>query len=496
MLARRLALLLPLVVLLAPGRAEALTQADLHARRINFYVERLALIADGAARLRYPAGPEVHGDSLYVDLRADRYLWTGHVRVTFGGERLEAAALSIDPQAEVMYALVTTGGLPRVERYERFDPASRKVVAPPQDAFVFPPLRDFRPYIYTTRATIVPKVNVRFTPALFPTSSGLVVPSPSYLYTYIPNPNFGATSLVGTNFDQPYGLLGSERTLTSAHFRYDSHYGGGIALTQQYVYGDRAYVALGAGPLRRYGDIASLLAYSRIDSLRSQTISASSGLGIDQWQYRFNEGVRHGLATATFGQINAHLTGDAALVSDPYPIARSGFAYRLRADYGFDRDPGGLISSTADKTQYSLLWRTTIGTFISSPLFWGPLRTRMNATLDLSQTWYAYPHQHDAVTLGSTISRPLSKRLNLVGQITDTFSGDTYPGRQLLFYPPPTSVFITPAGAPWPGYAAYIGYASQRTYSLNATYTSVPPFLDVLLNFTYARDFPQYAGYG
>ena len=51
-----------------------------------------------------------------------------------------------------------------------------------------------------------------------PTGSGVVVPSPSFLFTYVSNPNFGATALNGGSFDQPYGLFGSEHSLTAAHF--------------------------------------------------------------------------------------------------------------------------------------------------------------------------------------------------------------------------------------------------------------------------------------
>ena len=494
---RRVACVALLGALLAPRPAHALTQLSLHAKRISLYAERLAVVADGEARLRYPEGLEVRADTLYVDLRADRYLWVGHVRAAFGKQIVEAAALSVERDGAITYALVADGSEPpRVERYERFDPASRTIVAPSPDAFVFPSLREFRPFIYSSHATIVPKVNIRFTPALFPTSTGITVPSPSYLYSFVPNPNFGATPLTGGNFDQPYGLLGSERSLTAAHFRYDSSYGGGIALSQQFVDGDRQYLALAAGPLRRAGRSASLLAYQRLDSFRSQTLSASMSDGLQQAQYRFTQGTRHGAATLALAVVNSRLSGDAAWASDPYPLARSGFSYRLRAGYGFDRDPTGLIPTIADPTPYTLMWRTTLGTFVASPTFWGPLGSRMNLTLDGSRTWYAYPHRHDALTLGSTISRKLSSRVNLVGQISDTFSGDAYPGRQLLFYPPPSGAFLTPDGTVWPGYNAFVGFTSQRTYALTAYYTTVPPFMDLRLNLTAARDFPQFAGFG
>ena len=478
------------------GPARAVTQVSVHAKRIDFHVDRLALLADGNVRVQYPGGPEVRADSLYVDLRSDTWVWAGHVRVALGSQTIDADALTVDREERTMYALLTNDGLPRVERYERFDPSTRTIVAAPQDAFTFPALRGFRPYIYSSRATIVPKVNVRFTPAYFPTAAGPVVPSPSYLYTYVPNPNFGASSLAGSNFDQPYGLFGTDKMLTSLHFRYSSLYGAGIALTQQFVYGDKAYVALSAGPLRRYGDTAGLLAYDRIDSLRSQTLTASATQGLQQFQYRFAQGVRHGLLSMSLGQFNAQASTDLAWTSDPYPIARSGFSYRLEADYGFDHNPLGLLPTGADPFFYGTIWRTNAGVFVASPTFAGPLGSRMNVTLNGNRTWYAYPHRHDSFTLSSTLSRKIDAHLNLVGQLIDTFSGDAYPGKQLLFFPPPTSTFITPEGTPWPGYDAYVGFTTQRTYALTAYYTTIPPYIDLLVNVAYSRDFPQFAGFG
>jgi hypothetical protein len=476
--------------------AGAFTQISVHAKRIDFYAERLSVVADGDVRTHYPQGPRVRADSLYVDLRTDRWLWAGHVHAALGSSSIEAVALCVDRDSRTMYALVTTGGLPRVERYTDFDLSSRAVVPPPEDAFVFPALRDSRPYIYSSFATIVPKVNIRFTPAFFPTSAGIVVPSPSYLYTYVANPNFGATPLAAPNFDQPYGLFGTDRMLTSAHFQYSSLYGAGIALTQQFVYGDRAYVALSAGPLRRYGDTAGLLAYERIDALRSQTLSASATQGLEQFLYRFNQAAPHGLLTLSLSRLNAQAGTDLGWASDAFPIARSGFTYRLHADYGFDHDPLGLLPAGADPAVYSTIWRTAAGAFVATPTFAGPFGSRMNVTLDGSRTWYAYPHRHDRFTLSSTIARTINPHLNLVGQIVDAFAGDAYPGRQLLFFPPPPTTFITPDGTPWPGYDAFIGFTTQRTYALTAYYTTIPPFVDLRVNLAYARDFPQFAGYG
>ena len=90
---------------------------------------------------------------------------------------------------------------------------------------------------------------MRFTPAFFPTSSGLVVPSPSYLYSFVSNPNFGAIPLTGGNFDQPYGLAweanvrsrgklaASPRRIFATGFARTAR---ASRLTQQFVDGDRA----------------------------------------------------------------------------------------------------------------------------------------------------------------------------------------------------------------------------------------------------------------
>ena len=493
---RRLASVALLCGLLAPRPVQATAQLQLHAHRISLYADRLAVVADGTPHMHYPKGADVQADAAFFDLHNDREVWAGHVRATFGHATIEAAALSVEREGAEIFAFVTGDGLPRVERYQGFDPATRTVVALPDDAFNFPSLRDYRPFIYGSHATIVPRVSIRFTPAFFPTGAGVVVPSPSFMFSFVSNPNFGATALNSGNFDQPYGLFGSENSMTAAHFEYNSAFGAGIALTQQFVDGDRAYLALAAGPLRHGAGNASLLAYDRIDSQRSETLSASTSQGLSQFAYRFTQGTRHGAFTFSLGQVSTRMSADAAWASDPYPLARSGFTYRLHADYGFDRDPTGLIPSSADPTFYELMWRTTLGTFVASPTFWGPLGTRMNVTVDASRTWYAYPHRHNIITLGSIISRKVSRQLNLVGQISDTFAGDSYPGRQILFYPPPTGAFVTPAGAVWPGYNAFVGFSSQRTYSLTAYYATVPPLLDLRFNLTAARDFPQFEGYG
>lgn len=494
---RRLVLGVLAVALAWPQPALAFTEYSVRAARINFFADRLAVLADGDARVGFPGGFEAHGDSLFVDLRANRYVWAGHVRATMHGERLDAVALALEADSRTVYAL-TGDELPRVEKYTDFDPHSGEVVSPKDDTFAFPPVRGYRPYIYSTHATIVPKVNIRMNPAYFPTGAGVTVPSPSYLFSYQNNPNFGAQAQPGASFDQPYGLLGTERSLTSAHFRYDSRSGAGVSVSDNVVWGDRAYVAAAIGPLRRSPLSAFLSAYQKLSSRTSQTVTAADQPGSDTLGYSFNQAVNGGTVSLAFNQANSFLAGDLTFKTNAQPIADSGFSYRLRAGYGFDRNHQGLLTSSADPLYYSFLWRTTLGAFFASPLVRGPLGTSVNATADLSRVWYAYPHEKDQITLGSTIGRRVSPQLNLVGKISQTVAGDAYGLRQRLFFPPPAANYRAPDGTLWPGYAAYEGYGSAHSYSLDAYYVSNPrnPTIDARFDFTYTDSFPQFHGYG
>ena len=304
------------------------------------------------------------------------------------------------------------------------------MTAAPDTAFDFPDLAGVRPYIRSRHASIVPHSNVRFVPALFPTSIGITGPSPMYVYWYNANPNFGATTLPPANFDQPYVLDGSDTALTAAHFRYLSGSGFSLALDQHYVYGQRGFLVGSTSALGSKNALYSVLAYERIAPKLTQQFSATVGpYNTESYQ------ITQGLKWSSFSLAAANFTTSTTLdltwktYNRPLPY---GFTYYVLADFGFDQNSLGLYATSEDPVKYDLIWRKTAQGYLASPLFKLPAKVTANATVTAGRTWYAYPHRRDSVTLTSTASRKLNRQFNAVFNYVGTFNSDSYFNKQIL----------------------------------------------------------------
>src|SRR5579875_1185252 len=66
----------------AAGRAQAApTSIDVVAQHVAFYSDRYVLAADGDVRVRLSDGTTLRGDTFTMDLKLDRYLIAGNVRL-------------------------------------------------------------------------------------------------------------------------------------------------------------------------------------------------------------------------------------------------------------------------------------------------------------------------------------------------------------------------------------------------------------------------------
>ena len=474
-----------------PSAALAKAVVDVHARGIDFFANRLSLVARGGVDVRFPDGVRAHADSLYADLRRDVFVLAGSVHAVAHGARLDAAAMSLDLDKNRLYAVELDGVA--VTRSISPSDLQGEVTAPPDGTFDFPDLAGVRPYIRSRHAAIVPHSNVRFVPALFPTSVGITGPSPMYVYWYNANPNFGATTLPPANFDQPLVLDGSETALTSAHLRYIAGLGFSLGLDQHYVYGERGFLVGSISSLASKDALYSVLAYERIAPKLTQQFSATVG-PYNTESYQITQGFKwssFSIATANF-TTSTTLDMTWKTYNRPLPY---GFTTYVLADFGFDQNSLGLYSTTEDPVKYDLIWRKTVQAYLASPLFRLPAKVTANATVTAGRTWYAYPHRRDAVTLTSTASRRLNRQFNAVFNYVGNFNSDSYINKQLLFYPQPALPYYAPDGTPWPGFLAYSGATSYRSYELDTYYTTGPA-LSARLSYARTDDFPQFHGYG
>jgi hypothetical protein len=478
----------------APPAASARAAVALDGGTLLFFSDTLGIVARDGATLRLADGTLAHGDAAYVDLKRDRAVLAGHATVARGGAATGADAIALDLDGERVDLLDTATGAVTTTRA-----ALAALAAPGEidgERFAFPEVDDRFAYIRAKHAAIAPHADVRFSPAAFPSSVG-GLPVPSYLYTYATAAGFGATSLPGAAFDQPYGLVGSPNSLTALHARWLDGSGPAVGLQEQLVSGDEAYLAASVdAPLRGSGT-RGLSGYRRMGSRYTATLSASSAFGA--WGANASLGAAFGAAGArlSYGYGSGGFsTFDASLRTPDRPLP-GGATWRLQGDLGFDalRHGSLLTASVPDGARYSTVWRHGLDLFVAAPVVRGPLGTRIGTTFDAARTWYAYPHHDDTLSASVFVSRELSRRVALFGGYQASWNAHVYPGAQALFFPPAYLPDLAPDGTPWFGRAAYSGASTFRDENVALQLT---PNLNTALRVAvhHYADFPQFHGYG
>lgn len=475
-----------------PVCASARASAVLDAGGIVFFSDTLALVARDGATLALADGTRARADAAYFDLKSDRVVLAGHARITRGTASASGDAIALELDGDRVDLLSAADGVTRTTRAlgapapAEFDAAR----------FAFPDVDDRNAFIKSKHAKITPHADVRFTPASFPTSVG-GVPVPSYLYTYATGAGFAASSLSGATFDQPYGLFGSPTSLTALHARWDDGPGAALALQQQIVAGDDAYVSASIdAPFRGYA-VRSFNAYKRLGSRYTASADGSATI--------FGSAEHVGL-TAAFGLAGGALdyrrassgfsSFDASLRTPDRPLF-GGATYRIKGIVGFDALRGGLLAQLPDARRYATVWRHALDLQAASPLIHAPLGTTLSSTVDLQRTWYAFPHHYDSLSAAATASRPLVRNVTLFAGYQGVWSSDVFPNAQALFYPTPTTPVLTPDGTPYYGYTAFSGARTFRSQNVDLQYIPNRSGSTAFrLSVIHTADFPQYNGYG
>ena len=473
-----------------PCVASARAAATLDGGTIVFFSDTLALIARDGATLRLADGTRAAADAIFVDLKSNRVVLAGHAHIERGAANARADAAALELDGDRVDLLDVAGGVSRTTR----SLASSDPAALDEQRFAFPEVDDRSAFIRSRHAAITPHADVRFTPAAFPTSVG-GVPVPAYLYTYATAAGFGATSLPGSSFDQPYGLFGSQTSLTALHARYEDGPGAALALQQQIVSGDVAYAAAsidaplhgtavrGFNGYRRLGSrytLSALATGTIYGTVMSTALTAAFGAAGGRLDYARN--------TSGGSSFNANLR------SPDRPLF-GGATWRLSTGIGFTAQRGGVLFQLPDAHNYATVWRHDVDLFVATPVVRAPLGASVASTFDVSRTWYAFPHHFDTFAATATASRPLSRKVTLFAGYRGQWSADVYPNAQAIFYPTPTTPVLTPDGTPYYGYAAFTGASMFRSQNVDLQFT---PDTNTSLRFSvvHTADFPQFNGFG
>ncbi len=474
-----------------PAAVDARAIARLDGGTLFFFADTLAIVARDGATLQLDDGTHAHADAAYVDLKTDRVLLAGHASVTHRATVTSADAIALDFDDPRVDLLDTATGASTTTR------ALGAAAAAPIDAarFAFPEVDERSAFIRAKHAAITPRTGVRFSPAAFPTSVG-AVPVPSYLYTFATAAGFGATSLSGATFDQPYGLFGSPNALTAVHARWIDGTGAALALQHQVVSGDDAYVAGSIDAPLRGTSVRGLNAYTRLGSHSTASLDATGTTYGWSSHGALTTAMLHGsIARVDLGLASGGYSSTSLSLRTPDRPLFAGLTWSVLTSFGYDAQRGGLLVQLPDARNYTTVWRHAIDGSIATPVVRGPLQTRIGATFDAERTWYSFPHHRDDLVTSITASRTLSRKVTLFGGYTADWSSDVYPTAQALFYPGTLLPAIAPDGTPWPDHNAYTGAGMTRAESI-AVQLTPEPTTAVRLQLTHHQDFPQFHGWG
>jgi hypothetical protein len=460
----------------------------------------MVLNATGHAHARFGT-LGIESDALRYDLMRNTILASGNVQIITQDGVFTGAAYSgnLTTNTGMLLKLIPSPATYTV-RDDDFAEAVEEPALP--ETFQAVDLGEELPYIASTRADIVPNASVRLTPARFPVNAKITIPSPSYLYVFAPNPALGVTppTLPATSFDQPYGLIATPNSLLAAHLRYSTSNGIRTGIDEHLVDGLQRYLVASFEPNDSHIDID---AFEQISPHLTHNVIGSLANDEKTARYVMQHTSKYFTTTLTLSQFASNLAvaganyaNDEIQVSTvTRPIGNLG-SYKLRTGFGYDNVSGQL--------PYNADFRTTLGGSIYTRTVQGPFKTSLSGQYDFSSTQYDYPHQSATSTALLTLSRRVSPAISFYSnvsftQIYNRYGSQAFPSKDIDYYlglyPDPTQPIIAPDGTPYPGYAAYSGLQTIRTYFLSTTLAPNPNF-NLLLSLTATRSFPQFHGIG
>ena len=493
---RRIAAAAALLLAAVPAAACARVAAYVDAGAIFFYSDTLGVAARDGATVRFDDGTRVHADAAFLNLRTDQAVFAGHARIVHGATTLSADAIAVGLDDTRVDLLDLTNGATRTTR-ALGTPAAEAIDA---TLFAFPDVADRGAFIRGRRAQVTLRASVRISPATFPGTVG-AVPVPSYLYTFATAAGFGATSLPGATFDQPYALYSTPHALTALHAQFLQGVGLALGIQQQLVDGDNAYVAASLDvPFHGEGQ-RGIDAYKRINARTTLNLDGQAGLYGDSESLKLTNAIgvitKPSIGTLTYSRYQGgYSVFDAGIRSPEEPLF-GGVTASVRPDFGFDARHGGYLTALPldEQPRYATVWYHGVDLSVNTPTVHAPLGVVIASSFDAVRTWYSYPHTGYTLSGDIAPSRRFSRVFTVFGDYNAQYGHDNYYANQGIFYPTLSTALITPDGTPYYGYAAFSGATTYRQAMIRLQYT---PDSQSTYRFSlfHTNDFPQYNGYG
>ena len=518
----------------ALARAEPPSSLDVTGNSVNFFSNRFIVTADGDVRVRLSDGTVIRGQTFTMDLKLNRYLIAGDVRVDGANVHETGAAFAGYPDLDRSYFLPAAASVPDRWTYYGVNWSERHAGREqPGDAFYFPDLTGERPYIKAAGVRIIPKTNARFDMAEVYTA-GVYLPAPRYVVTFSANSHFYENGFAGARADVAVPYNGSEHSLTALHVRNDQVNGTYLALDQHFVW-NNDWVVASIDPLTQEQRQYNVIGFKHFSPglegrLFVQESAAQAGIinrpdnAAAFTQLQLNGALRRSGLSFTENNYYQYILGYKPTANDTLPgvnpeydprwrehptdmqLAWTGYEnhvfrsapllFRLRSAIGNAHDVYGEGGYPNEQPGPRNSWYH----FVGATLYTAPIRLHggysITASFDKQRTWFSLPHQIDLADGRVSLSRTFSQQhVNAYVAYETRSTGDFWGAHQLEAYPAGNpscgggDVCVTPFGT-FAGQNAFRGFATSRSVSGSIVYTPTQYFG---LNVTLAHyvDFPK-----
>lgn len=502
------------------------------ADKIAFYSNRFIVTADRNVDVRLGDGTRITGSTFSLDLRLNRFVVAGDVKVLAGGREIDGAAFAEFLDFDRAYFV------PIVSEPDRWTFVNGDYAHPllgrqmPGDTFFLPDLSGERVFAYAERATVDPRRSVRFVPASL-NFGPTFVRFPSYFLNFSTNPNLAQNALGGAFVDGPLDVAGGEHGLATAHIRYDAQNKIYPAIELHQVSDDH-YFVVSANPLTRPLKTYNALAFDRISpGLQAQVFVQETA---------FQHGFTQPLSATAYA--NAQITGSLphsylqlttnayydSLLGQPapgasgllyygdpshnwvgdhpndvtlswigfrHPLARLPVTFQLRSSYGAAHNGLTPLQTLGGTNVYSI-FNKGFGFNLASnqvTLFKdrsGRRRdTYLTATFDKQRQYFSLPHHIDTTTAVVSLTKLIDpQKLILLASYTNQNIGDFWGDKQQLAYDSVRPYIDPYTGQLLPGFNAFRGFGTVRSLVEGLVYTPTP-ILNLSVTLRENRDFPR-----
>ncbi len=535
-----------------PPTGRRLAAFRIKARKIVFYANRFVVGADGDVRLLLGDGTRIFGNTFFMDLRLNRFVIAGNVRLFLkdGGGEVDGAAFAeyFDFDRAYFVPITTEPDRWTFSAGDYKHPLLGREM--PGDTFHLPDLSGESQFLTSRDATIDPRVSVRFAPARL--NFGLAqVPFPTYFLEFSQNPNYAENALAGAFVDGPYDFAGGHDSLATAHLRYDTvdKIFGALEVHQ---FTDNGYAVASINPLTRPLKQYNLLVSDKLSPNFqvqvfaqeitfqhdfSQPLSATSDNSVE-----LTAGLPHSSLQLTdllyydsllgrpqtfapgSGGVPEYYYGDPShpwIAGHPtdlslswtgfrHPVGALPISFQLRSGYSVSTSTDTPLTTIAGIPYYQYWWKTfgaNLATKAITLLADKSGRHReiyFVGSFDKQRQYFSNAHHVDVTTTTLSITKNVvPQRLTALVSYTNQNTGDFFGPLQNVAYPyalvsggyttPPTINPVT--GQPVagivvpPSYSSFDGFATTRSLREQLIFTPSTSFT-LTGSLRENRDFP------